>query len=166
MHIRSKRKKSRGQTLIEIIIATGVVGLVMTTVVAVISVSVRNAARAKAKALGTKYTQEGIEYFRAQKNLMGWETFYETIQAGTGNNVYCLSTLPYNQNGGLEQLPNRPCQAAEYVDARNIYKRSADVSLGTLNGQYTVTVTVSTVWEDGDRLTTSNATLELQQSQN
>ncbi|MBW7955914.1 hypothetical protein H3C66_04235 [Patescibacteria group bacterium] len=160
-----KKRKRLGQTIVEVIIATGVVGLVMTAVVAVVTVSVRNASRAKAKALGTKYTQEGIEYFRAQKNLMGWESFVGAIQEGGSTPTYCLATLPYTQNGGLENLPNRPCQASEFVDSNDLYQRSANVTLGVLGGQDAVTVTVTTTWEDGDRMTESTATVEFQQSQ-
>lgn len=161
---RSPRKRQHGQTLIEIIIATTVVGIVMTSVVAVITVSVRNAARAKAKALGTKYTQEGIEYFRAQRNLMGWESFYGYLN--TRDPRYCLDSLSYAQNGGLEQIPNRPCQSSEFVDERNIYTRQATITIQTINGKPTVNVLVTTSWPDGSTTITSEATAEFQQSEN
>ena len=161
-----KRKRQFGQTLVEIIIAISVVGLVMTAVVAIVTVSVRNVSRAKAKALGTKYTQEGIEYFRAQKNLMGWETFWETIQAGGPSSTYCLAELPYTQNGGLESVPNRACLSTEFVDNTAVYQRKAEVTVGPVNGQDTVTVTVLTTWPDGGQTAQSMGTVQFQQSQN
>ena len=51
-----------GSTLIEVIIAVGVVALVMITVVSIITVSVRDTVLAKSKLLGTRYTQEGMEF--------------------------------------------------------------------------------------------------------
>lgn len=158
------RKHHRaGQTIIEVVIATGVVAMVMTAVVAIISVSLRNTTRAKAKALATKYTQEGIEYFRAQRNLLGWESMFQTIQQGAGGNTYCMSTLPYSGNGGLASLANRACLPNEFVDSRQIYQRRAEI---TISGTDTITITVTVTWNDGDRTQTSNATVELKQSQN
>jgi len=68
-----KRHFSAGTTLIEILVAAAILGLVMTSIVAVITLSVKNAAEAKERSLATKYSQEGMELFRRQKNVMGWE---------------------------------------------------------------------------------------------
>jgi Tfp pilus assembly protein PilV len=159
----SWKNRRAGQTIIEVVIATGVVALVMTAVVAIVSVSLRNTTRAKAKVLATKYTQEGIEYFRAQRNLLGWESMFQAIQQGSGGSTYCMSTLPYGEDGGLASLPNRACLPNEFVDSRQIYQRSAEI---TTTGSDTLTITVTVTWNDGDRTQTSNATAELKQSQN
>lgn len=159
----TRKQRQSGQTIIEVVIATGVVALVMTAVVAIISVSLRNKTRAKAKALGTKYTQEGIEYFLAQRNLPGWESMFQTIQQGSGGSTYCMSTLPYTENGGLASLVNRACLPNEFIDSRQIYQRSAEI---TTSGTDTVTITVTVAWTDGDRTQTSKDTVELKQSQN
>lgn len=164
--MKPRRRSRAGQTLVEVIIATSVVGLVMTAVVAVVTISLRNVSRAKAKALGTKYTQEGVEYFRTQKNVMGWETFYQTIQEGGSLPTYCMADLPYSQNGGLEQLPNRACISTEYVDPQGIYKRHAQVTTTFVNGTPTVNVIVVTSWPDADHMTQSSATAQFQPSQN
>jgi type II secretory pathway pseudopilin PulG len=188
--------KNAGQTIVEIVIAIGVVGLVMTTVVGAITVSLRNTSRAKAKALATKYTQEGIEYFRTQRNLLGWESFLEVLQQRKGAN-FCMATLPYdmdnsyqlrgqpgNENvddqgkhvgqykdsnsglGGLSDLPNRACLPNEYVDAANIYQRRGTVVTSVSGGQDVVTVTITVTWIDGARTQTSTATVELRKNQN
>jgi len=168
-HFQLKKKDRRvGQTIIEILIATGVVALVMTAVVAVVSVSVRNASRAKAKALATKYTQEGIEYFRAQRNIMGWESFWTTAggQVGTRTSTACLATLPYTATGGLQNVISTTCSTNQYIDTRQIYQRSAAVTTSQLVGKDTVNVAVTVRWVDGSRTNTSTATVQLQQSQN
>lgn len=138
----------------------------MTTVVAAMSVSLHSAVISQSKGLATKYTQEGIEYFRAQKNLMGWETFWETIQAGGSSSTYCLAELPYTPNGGLESVPNRACLSTEFVDNTTVYQREAEVTLGPVNGEDTVTVTVVTTWPDGGQTAQSMATVQFQQSEN
>jgi len=156
----------RGTSIVEVMVAIAVVGVVMTAVTAVVSVSLQNTSRSKAKSLGTKYTQEGIEYFRAQKNLMGWESFLTAVQEGGASPTYCLASLPYSQNGGFELVPNRPCVTSEFVDVLNLYKRAAFVTLTPVNGEPTVTVTVTTTWPDGSNTTESTATQQFQQYRN
>lgn len=158
----ASRRRQRGQTLIEVMIATTVVGLVMTAVAAIVTISLQNTSRAKAKALATKYTQEGIEYFRAQRNLMGWESFYATLSLGTP--TYCLATLPYSEVGGLQNLDNTPCDPGHHPDPNGIYQRGAVVTFVNVSGQPTVNVVVATTWTDGDRLAESRATIQFQQS--
>lgn len=160
-----KQKQKRGQTIVEVIIAIAVVSVVITAVAAVISVSLQNTSRAKANVIGTKFTQEGIEYFRAQRNLMGWEFFLMTLSQPGSSVDYCLATLPYSTNDGLAAVPNRPCTLMEFADSHNMYKRNAQVILETINGQETVTVTVTTVWPDSDHTAKSTATVQFQNPQ-
>lgn len=161
--LNAQKKRRTGQTIVEVVIATAVVGVVMTALAAIITVSLQNTTRAKAKALATKYTQEGIEYFRAQRSLLGWESMVQVIQQGSGGSTYCMNTLPYTQYGGLEQLANRACLPHEFVDARQIYQRSAQIFT---TGADTLSITVTVSWNDGARLQTSTATVELKNTQN
>lgn len=158
--------QKHGSSIVEVIIAIAVVSIVITSVAAVISVSLQNTSRATAKVIGTKYTQEAIEYFRAQRTLMGWESFIAALQNGNASPEYCLASLPYSPVGGLDQVPNRPCSLIEFADVHNLYKRDAEVRLGSVNGQQTVTIAVTTVWPDGAQFARSTATVQLQKSQN
>ena len=154
-----KRDRSqRGATLIEIIIATGIVGLVMTSAVSAMTVSLRATSIAKNKNMATKYTQEGLEYFRTQRSLLGWESFVDQIQA---SNEYCLATLPGIQDGGLASLPDRPCTAQETIDDNGRFQRSAEVYYNTEGDENIFTITVNVTWDEGNRPLSSNATVEL-----
>lgn len=156
-HHNSRR---RGASLIEVVIATGVVALVMTAILSVVSVSLRNTVHSKNKLLATKYTQEGLEYFRAQRNILGWEYFVEIL--GAGGTVYCLNTLPYTETGGLEQLPARDCLPNEFVgDHPANFQRKAEVSSTVAGGQTTFVVTIVVSWIDGNQPVSSRATLEV-----
>lgn len=155
-----------GQTIVEVIIAIGVVAMVMTAIVAIGTTSLRNTSRAKAKTLATKYTQEGIEYFRTQRNILGWESMVETLQQNSGGITYCMATLPYTQTGGLGNLPNRPCLPSEFIDVRQIYQRHAEVTSSVIDGQDVITIAVTVSWNDSGAQQTSIATLELRQNQN
>ncbi|MBW7944186.1 DUF2341 domain-containing protein [Patescibacteria group bacterium] len=160
-HLRGRADHSKGASLLEIIIATGIVGLVMTSTVAIMTVSLKTTSLSRNKSVATKYTQEGIEYFRTQRNIMGWETFFETLNSGGVTSEYCMATLPYTETGGLEELPNRPCTSSEFVDENDVFQRYAEVTTDISGENGSVHVTVSTVWEDNGRELTSTATLEL-----
>jgi len=150
----------RGTSLLEIIIATGIVALVMTSTVAMMSVSLKTTNLAKNKSTGTKYTQEAIEYFRTQRTILGWETFISILQSGSNVNTFCMATLPYAAVGGLQNLPNRACLTNEYVDAGNRFKRSSQIVITTAGSSTNVNVQVSTTWQDGTRTITDNASIE------
>jgi hypothetical protein len=150
-----------GATIIEVVIATGVVAFVMTGVVAVLSVSLRTASLTKTKALGTKYTQEGLEYFRLQRNILGWESFSENFALGGNAVTYCLAELDYSDEGGLASIPARTCNSSEYVDEDNIFQRTATVVRAIVGSQDTITITVSTRWTDSGREQVSSANVEL-----
>lgn len=84
-----KRLKT-GSSMIEILIATGVVGLVMTAVAAGLVLSVKNTSISKYKVLATTRAQEAMEVFRREKVILGWSQFYDVLATAT----YCLNTLP------------------------------------------------------------------------
>lgn len=158
LFVKTQRISQRGATLVEVIIATGVVGLVMTSAVAAMSVSLTSAVLAKSKSTATKYTQEGIEYFRTQRNLMGWESFVKQIQNSA---FYCLATLPYTSTGGLESVPQRHCNSDEFVDSQGRFQREAEVAHTQSNGEDIITITVTVTWQQSGRPVTSNATVEM-----
>jgi len=68
-------KKNNGQSLVEMVIAVGILVLVILALVAVTTVSVRNASFSRNQALATKYAQEAIEKVRAYREQNTWENF-------------------------------------------------------------------------------------------
>jgi len=78
-----------GSSMIEILIATGVVGLVMTAVASSLVLSVKNSSVSKYKVLATTRAQEAMEVFRREKVLLGWSQYYDVLGSGT----YCLNSL-------------------------------------------------------------------------
>lgn len=153
-------QRQRGATIIEILIATGVVGLVMTSAVATITVSLNATSIAKNKLTATKYNQEGVEYFRTQRNILGWETFVSLLNSPT----YCLATLPAIDQGGIANLPARSCNASEFVDPQNVFQRNAQITQSSSGGENIVTISVAVTWSEGGRPQTSRATAELRNS--
>ena len=69
-------------------------GFVLGAVVASGTLMTRNRRFSADQALATKYSQEGVEWAKAMRNTMGWQTFYETVAAkGSPTVLLCLPTL-------------------------------------------------------------------------
>lgn len=69
------KRKTRGQSLIEVLIALSVVVLVILALITVTTISVRNATFAKNQSLATEYAQETIEKIRGYRNQNSWVDF-------------------------------------------------------------------------------------------
>lgn len=85
------RLAKRGSSLIEVLIATVVVGVVVTAIAYAMSHSVRNTAQSRYREVGTKLAQDVQETFRKERNRLGW---YQFVAALSGTSVYCFSSIP------------------------------------------------------------------------
>jgi len=79
---------SKGQSLLEAIVALAVAMLVILALVWVTTVSIRNADFAKKQAQASKYGQEGMEKVRAFRDQNTWEAFK------SGCSTYDLGLVP------------------------------------------------------------------------
>jgi len=68
-------KKIKGQSLVEMVIAIGIVLIVIVALVAVTTFSIRNAIFSRNQSLATKYAQEAIEKVRAYREQNTWDNF-------------------------------------------------------------------------------------------
>lgn len=82
------KKSSRGQTLVEVIVAIGVVVLLVTGLIVSTSVSLKASQYGKMRSLGIQYAQEAVE---ATRNLRdsGWNTF--AVYGGVTPISWCLN---------------------------------------------------------------------------
>lgn len=74
--------------MIEMLIAIGIAVLIILAFVQTMVASIKNAQFAKYQNLATRYSQQGVEMVRSQRDLLGWQTFYSTYN-GTSK---CLAT--------------------------------------------------------------------------
>lgn len=99
---RSKRDHylSRGQTLLELVIAMGVVAVIVTGLVVASTASLRYSQDSRLRSGGVKYAQEAIELVRQIRDTQPWTTF-ENYSTGTSK-IWCLSGAGVfsDQNGG------------------------------------------------------------------
>lgn len=127
----------KGQSLIEAIMAIGVVSVLITGVIFVITSSLGNANFSKNQALATQYTQEGLEILRQIRDK-DYSTF-----AGY-NNTYCLAK-------GVTTLVGSPVAPCTIPNVDN-FIRSVKLENSGSPGQCAANVTRATVtvaWTDG-----------------
>lgn len=140
----TKTTQLPGQTIIEVIIATGIVALVMTALVAGMTLSIKNNAIARYKTLGTQLAQEGIELFRRERNLLGWEQFASTLDT-QGDGQYCLNSIP--DSASFSSLTPGDCGTDQIAKTAVSFQRTADIDVSPSLDEITVTIRVS--WLDG-----------------
>jgi len=139
-----KRFFQAGQSIIEVLIATGVVALVMTALMATMTLSLQNSSQSKYRSLATKIGQEGMESFRQFRDELGWETFYEVINS-QGDGMYCLNTTPATIEQ-LQALSYGTCTDFPISRTGVAFQREVDVQIISADRiSFQVTVT----WQDG-----------------
>jgi type II secretory pathway pseudopilin PulG len=148
------KKSQIGSGMIEILIATGVVGLVMTAVAAGFVLSVKNSAISKYKVLAATRAQEAMEVFRREKVILGWSQFYETLSAST----YCLDSLA-SDSAQFKEMSTGACDDDSFI-AGTSFTREALVDI--ISPQE-IRVEILVEWLDGDVLRSSNLIQEFKE---
>jgi type II secretory pathway pseudopilin PulG len=149
-----KRKTQSGSSMIEILIATGVVGLVMTAVASSLVLSVKNSAISKYKVLSATRAQEAMEVFRREKVLLGWAQFYESLSADT----YCVNSLASN-SAQFKAMNTGTCGDGSVI-AGTSFTREALVDITSADE---IRVEIIVDWLDGDITRSSNLIQEFKQ---
>lgn len=81
----------RGQTLLELILALGVIAVVLTGLVSAVTTSLRYGQSSQYRSRGVKYAQEGLELARKLRDSNSWETFF--TYSGAGTMSWCLNDV-------------------------------------------------------------------------
>jgi type II secretory pathway pseudopilin PulG len=87
-------KSQQGSGLIEIIVATGVMALVLTAIIAGLTLSLRTSSETEYRSQSVKRAQEAMEVFRRERTIRGWEAFVDSVKV---DSTYCMSALPSPQ---------------------------------------------------------------------
>ncbi|MBI5019118.1 prepilin-type N-terminal cleavage/methylation domain-containing protein [Candidatus Gottesmanbacteria bacterium] len=82
------RRYERGQTLLEIVVALGVIAVVLTGLVTAVTASLRYSQVSKYRSQGVKFAQEGVELARKLRDTSPWADF-SAYSSGTG--AWCLN---------------------------------------------------------------------------
>lgn len=136
-----KYKRQSGQTIIEVLIATLVVGLVLTAIANVLTSSIRNTSESSNRSYATSYGQQALEVFRRERALLGWDQFQQLLVAGT----FCLEELPADTDA-FGSMPQGTCSGAGTVLPGGQFRREA---LVTIVSPTEVRVEIEVTWYDG-----------------
>lgn len=126
-------KLNGGQSLVEILVAIGVVTLVLTALVAAVVMAIRGVNFSKQKIKATSLAQEGVEWVRNQRGNLGWSDFYALATAAGIR--YCLASLDFGEIGS--------CGEAQLIDS--YYTRELVL---TASGSDEVGVVVTVTWQE------------------
>lgn len=133
--VRCIKGKTKGQSLIEVIVAVGMISLLLTAVLALVSLSVKNSRLAKDRTKAVDRAQEGIELMRTYRDLS-----WTDLKLKTGASEYDLPA-----NWTVLSAWNSPC-ASNNVES--FFKRC--VILTDIDN-YTVAVSVTVSWQEGNQ---------------
>lgn len=150
------QNSTRGQTLFELVIALGVGTLIVTSIVALVTASLRNSNFAKNKTEANKYTQEALEWLRSEKER-DWAGFW----ARSANpSFWCLVTPSWPGSQGQ-------CSGSQYITGTSFIRQvNLDQDQIDTDGNGTkdtdiVITTVTVSWDEGGRTHKSEATTQL-----
>lgn len=141
-----------GQTMIEMVVATGMVALVLVAIVSGIALSIRNSRFSKNKALAIRYAHEAVEKFRNYRDEVGWEPFIEEVLEGSTDVDFCLPTMPTS----AIEVPNftGACAGEKITNTLGSteFVRGAHLTVqNQSNPNDTVEMTVTVTWLEGSK---------------
>jgi len=124
-------KEEKGQGLFEVVLALAVAALIMVAIVALATVSIRNASFSRNQSLATRYAQEAVEWLRGERDK-DWDAFNAYAASGT----WCLKELAFNDLGA--------CSQSEVIAGTN-FRREATL---TIIDSANIDTEVKVYWED------------------
>lgn len=92
------KKNISGQSLFEVVVALAIAGVVLVSIVALTTSSIRNSTFSKNNAQASRYSQEAMEWLRGQRDN-DWASFANRSFSGV-NTTYCLSSLSWPASDG------------------------------------------------------------------
>lgn len=135
-------KSQRGSTIIELIFAVMIVGLIITAVANAVTHSIKNTGEARYKQVATTLGQEVMEYIRQEKNRVGIINLDATLPGGD----YCFVTVSSPATGNCGAGDEISMAGADFFrDVTILYSGSKT----PITSPYNMTVTVTVTWYDG-----------------
>jgi len=121
----------KGASLLEVVIAIGLISVVLMSLVTLSSKSVSNSNVSKEKNQATRHTQETIEWLRRERDA-SWSSLDAHVQA---NSTWCMSQNSWTISGTCN---NQPIPNTQFTRQVTFNKPEADV----------IEVAVVTQWQD------------------
>lgn len=141
-----KKNLLRGSTIIELLIAVMVVGLIVTAVANAATFSIKNTGESRYRQVATILGQQVIEFIRSERNRKGLLNLKNILVSGS----YCFSTIPDT----LDITPDQGACTQSAEDSIQMagtdFQRNVVVSVGAAP-EYSLLVTTTVSWLDGSQ---------------
>ena len=152
----------RGQTLVEAVVALGIVLMVITALVVITTTALNRSKLVEERLQAQKYSQEGIEWIRAEKDNNDWADFLGRLGPPWGiPKTYCFNVSPipaaWPAEGGCGDYDLADIFMREA--ALNVVEPNDNCQSGPNSKCIEVKMTVS--WQEGGRTHTSEQTTYL-----
>lgn len=154
--MRNLGSNRKGQTIVEVIIAIGLVTVVLLSLVSALTLALRNNQFAKDQVLAQNRSRETLEWWRSLRDQLGWDAFYTMVDEDSSPFTYCLTSLPGNLQDALA-LENDACGLTDVIPSTR-FTRELEVAIISPD-QIDVVVTIS--WIDGSKEHQSQSKLSL-----
>lgn len=138
--MKSKPRVLKGQSLIEIVFAIGIIALVLT---AIVSLSVRSVGVTSSSANQTRanrYAEEAIEWFRIQRDANPQSFF--TTASNPSTRTMCFNIIPASSSWPAAGN----CGASSFIQENGTntnFKRTVNTVYNSATAQLDITVTVT-----------------------
>lgn len=88
-----KKVFEKGQSLFEIVLALGLITLILTAVVGLASLSIKNSSFSQLQTTATRHVETTMEWLREEKES-DWTNFY-TFASNSSNSKWCFNNLSW-----------------------------------------------------------------------
>jgi type II secretory pathway pseudopilin PulG len=134
----SKIRSSSGMTLVEMLVFVAIISVALITLLGISITMTRQMRTNYNKIYATHYADDALEWMRVQKNVVGWQTFYETVAIVASqtepniSRVFCANS-PLTSSTEFDDYFATPAECDEYsgvTDVSNspkIFKRQIAV---------------------------------------
>lgn len=140
-------KPQTGSTLIEVLIATIVVGVILTGVVGALTSSLKNSSEAQNRQVATRLAQEALEVFAQHRAVSSWTGFAGT-PGDSGANYFCFNNAydAVSDITGSAVASVTTCTPLTVTGVPTQFWRGVNVSV---DSPTKVEVSAKVIWSDG-----------------
>lgn len=130
-----KNKLQNGASLLEIVIAVGLISIILLSLVSLSTKSVSNTTLSREKNEAARYSQEAVEWLRGERDN-SWSSFIAHVD---NSDTWCLTALDWSNSGS--------CNTNEVISGTNLTREV------TFDEKEDGVVGVSVVvkWMEGER---------------
>jgi Tfp pilus assembly protein PilV len=132
-------KIQRGQSLFEVVVAIAISAIIIVTIVALVTNSIRNSTFSKNQSLASNYAQQATEWLRGKRD----EDVTQFVAKTGTSTTWCLDSLPDD----LAAVRATACSEDDVITNTN-FIREVKFATTTSTGKTLIEADVAVSWDD------------------